>query len=92
METVLKRLTRTIVGRPGSMSRWLSTLGLVGLAAALAAPATAFAADGHRRPNIVIILADDLGFADMGSFGALHGLLHAGDLLADALHPSDWRR
>ena len=27
------------------------------------------AADAPRRPNIVVILADDMGFADMGSFG-----------------------
>ena len=35
----------------------------------LAAPAIASAADAPRRPNIVVILGDDLGFADMGSFG-----------------------
>jgi arylsulfatase len=40
-----------------------------GLAVALAAPVVAVAADPPRRPNIVVILADDLGFADMGSFG-----------------------
>ena len=35
-----------------------------------AAPDDAHAADGPRRPNIVIILGDDLGFADMGAFGS----------------------
>jgi arylsulfatase len=42
---------------------------MLGLAASLAAPAIATAADAPRRPNIVIILGDDMGFADMGSFG-----------------------
>jgi arylsulfatase A-like enzyme len=33
-------------------------------------PGVASAADAPRRPNIVIILGDDLGFADMGAFGS----------------------
>jgi arylsulfatase len=44
--------------------------GIVGLIVALAVPATAPAADAPRRPNIVIILGDDLGFADIGAFGS----------------------
>src|SRR4026209_1459504 len=40
------------------------------LAAALVAPTIAFAQGEPRRPNIVIILGDDLGFADMGMFGS----------------------
>jgi arylsulfatase A-like enzyme len=41
-------------------------------------------ASADKRPNIVIILADDMGFADMGSFGGeiktpnLDALAHAG--------------
>jgi len=62
--------TRTIVRKPGHLSRLLSALGIVGMVAALFAPAIAFAADAPRRPNIVIILGDDLGFADMGAFGS----------------------
>jgi arylsulfatase len=40
------------------------------LAATLVAPTIAFAQGAPRRPNIVIILGDDLGFADMGMFGS----------------------
>jgi len=42
-------------------------LGLVGVVASLA---TASAQGPPRRPNIVILLADDMGFADMGAFGS----------------------
>ncbi|RPH38796.1 MAG: arylsulfatase, partial [Burkholderiales bacterium] len=45
-------------------------MGIVGVVAALAAPALAPAADLQRRPNIVVILGDDMGFSDMGSFGS----------------------
>jgi arylsulfatase len=40
------------------------------LSAALVAPGIAFAQSAPRQPNIVIILGDDLGFADMGMFGS----------------------
>jgi arylsulfatase len=69
METVLQRSTRDIVRKPGDLSRLLRTLCVIGMFAALVAPASA-SADVPRRPNIVIILGDDMGFADMGSFGS----------------------
>lgn len=48
--------------------RLLGALVVLGMAVALAAPAGA--ADNSRRPNIVVIVADDMGFADMGAFGS----------------------
>jgi arylsulfatase len=44
----------------------LAALGTAWIAAAAPGPASAPA----KRPNIVIILGDDLGFADMGAFGS----------------------
>jgi arylsulfatase len=51
------------------MKRQLGTACLVGVLATLAVPAVTLAADAPKRPNIVVILGDDMGFADMGSFG-----------------------
>jgi arylsulfatase len=61
--------TRVIVGKPGDPGRFLGALAILGMVAGLAAPAIGTAADAPRRPNIVVILGDDMGFADMGSFG-----------------------
>ena len=43
---------------------------VAGLLAALFAAAPPVQAQQAKKPNIVIILGDDLGFADMGSFGS----------------------
>jgi arylsulfatase A-like enzyme len=43
---------------------------VAGLLAALVAVAPPVQAQQAKKPNIVIILGDDLGFADMGSFGS----------------------
>lgn len=40
------------------------------LAAALALPSASLAADGGAKPNIVLILIDDLGYGDIGPFGS----------------------
>ena len=55
------------VSKLGNLN-WL--LGSLGTAVMVAGPGITFAADPPRRPNIVIILGDDMGFADMGSFGS----------------------
>lgn len=43
---------------------------LAGLLATAMAPATAAEGPAPRAPNVVILLADDWGFSDVGSFGA----------------------
>jgi arylsulfatase len=62
-------VNQALFREPGDLSRLLKTL-IVGVVWATAASAIVFAADAPRRPNIVIILGDDLGFADMGAFGS----------------------
>jgi len=66
----MQRLTHQLDGRPDRFGRFCKGIGIVGVVAALAAPALAPAADLQRRPNIVVILGDDMGFSDMGSFGS----------------------
>jgi arylsulfatase len=68
MDTLLRR-PRRAGSVPGKLCPWRRALGAAFAAAALVVPMAATAADAPRRPNIVVILGDDLGFADMGSFG-----------------------
>ncbi len=48
------------------------TAGLMGVMASGVGshPATAATNDGAKRPNVVIILGDDLGYSDIGAFGS----------------------
>ena len=80
---------------------WRTLLAICGLVGCLALPARAEAA----RPNILIILADDMGFSDVGCYGgeiatpnldqlaarrgAVHPVHQHRPLLADSIHPAD---
>ena len=64
---------------------FLGMLGTVVMVLVLAAPGIVLSADAPRRPNIVIILGDDLGFADMGSFGSEIKTPHLDSLAKDGV-------
>jgi len=85
MEIIQQHAKRTIKRKQDKRSRMLSMLGIAGMvmAPAIASGATqppqssagnesgqAKAAAAPRRPNIVLILGDDMGFSDMGAFGS----------------------
>jgi arylsulfatase len=44
-------------------------IGAMSVAAGLAMPSIAPAADAPKRPNILLIVADDMGYSDIGAFG-----------------------
>ena len=71
MKTLLPKLPARAM-RPVPMRLWrrFASAGAAGLALMLALPAIAQPAAAPKRPNIVFIVADDMGFADMGAFGS----------------------
>lgn len=63
-------LSRVWQRSPKTVFKFPGILGFLFIAMLLAVSSTAFAADTPRRPNIVLILGDDMGFSDMGMFGS----------------------
>lgn len=77
------------------LEQHLQWMGGFMLAMILCAPAGAVAAEttsgAELKPNFVIILADDLGYNDLGSFGSPHiKTPHLDKLAADGARFTDW--
>ncbi len=59
---------------------------LLGAAFVLAKPSNSFAADSPTRPNVILILMDDLGWADLGCYGSTyHKSPHIDRLAAEGM-------
>jgi arylsulfatase len=67
MEIFPAYLAGATPGKPRNLSRVMKAVAISVIAGSLGISS---AAAQPRRPNIVIILGDDMGFSDMGSFGS----------------------
>jgi arylsulfatase A-like enzyme len=84
-------MSRTLPKRPlrTRLAQGITALALLAVLAACQQPAGSHAGEPSRRPNILFILADDLGYADLGVFGSeiptpnLDALARGGMLLTD---------
>ena len=62
--------------------KWFWTLGVIAAFTSLAAPAQA---QDAKRPNIIVVLADDMGFSDLGCYGSEIPTPNLDALAADGL-------
>lgn len=84
-------MRRTLPSSPlrTRLAQGITALALLAMLAACQQPGGSHAREPSRRPNILFILADDLGYADLGIFGSeiptphLDALARGGMLLTD---------
>ncbi len=70
--------------------RFLSTVALCLLALLFQGAATAQPEQGAKRPNIVVLIGDDVGFSDLGSYGGEISTPHLDQLAAQGVRFSNF--